>query len=268
MAQIVLFNKPFNVLTQFRPDGERGTLAHYIDDKSLRVAGRLDYDSEGLLLLTDDGQLNQQLMHPRAKQYKTYLVQVEGTATDTALQQLRQGVLLKDGITLPALAQVIDEPEWLWPRQPPIRFRASIPTTWLQIQICEGKNRQVRRMTAAVGLPTLRLIRSQIGPFVLDGLQPGEMVCYDTQRDQAKLAQLGWMGESVAPARFSAGRGSDALSSSKASAAKGSRSKSFKPKAFESKSSGAVDSTVSESKTTPRLRNKRRSTLPIAPRGK
>lgn len=192
MAQIVLFNKPFNVLTQFRTDDERITLAQFIHNKNLRVAGRLDYDSEGLLLLTDDSQINQQLVHPRARQYKTYLVQVEGTPTDAALQQLQQGVVLKDGLTLPAKAKVIDEPDFLWPRNPPIRFRAAIPTTWLEIQICEGKNRQVRRMTAAVGLPTLRLIRSKIGPFLLENLQPGELKIFDTLKDASLLAQLGW----------------------------------------------------------------------------
>lgn len=192
MAQIVLFNKPFNVLTQFRTDDTRITLAQFIHNKSLRVAGRLDYDSEGLLLLTDDGQINQQLVHPRARQYKTYLVQVEGTPTDAALLQLQQGVLLKDGLTLPAKVRVIDEPDFLWPRNPPIRYRAAIPTTWLEIQICEGKNRQVRRMTAAVGLPTLRLIRSKIGPFLLNDLQPGELKIFDTLKDASILTQLGW----------------------------------------------------------------------------
>ena len=175
MAQIVLFNKPFNVLTQFRPDGERITLAHYINDKSLRVAGRLDYDSEGLLLLTDDGQLNQQLTHPKTKQFKTYVVQVDGVPDDQAIQQLINGVHLKDGLTLPAQARIIAEPDWLWPRTPPIRYRANLPTSWLEIKICEGKNRQVRRMTAAVGLPTLRLIRTQIGPFILSDLSLGQI---------------------------------------------------------------------------------------------
>ena len=186
MAQIVLFNKPFNVLTQFRPDGERITLAQYVKDKSLRVAGRLDFDSEGLLLLTDDGHINQQLTHPKTKQFKTYLVQVDGVPTDDALQQLVHGVQLKDGMTLPAVARIIDEPDWLWPRTPPIRFRANLPTSWLEIKICEGRNRQVRRMTAAVGLPTLRLIRSQIGPFSLFdsqlrlNLQPGQIKSVDS----------------------------------------------------------------------------------------
>jgi 23S rRNA pseudouridine2457 synthase len=175
MSVIILFNKPFNVLTQFRADGERVTLAQYIKDKSLRVAGRLDYDSEGLLLLTNDGGLNSAITEPTAKQYKTYWVQVDGLPDEAALEKLRHGVLLKDGITLPAEANIIEEPVGLWPRNPPIRYRANIPTTWLEIKICEGRNRQVRRMTAAVGFPTLRLIRAQIAMFTLGDLQPGEI---------------------------------------------------------------------------------------------
>jgi len=172
MAKIVLFNKPFNVLTQFRPDGDRPTLAQYIQDPSLRVAGRLDRDSEGLLLLTDDGALNARITQPRRKQFKTYWVQVDGLPTEAALQALRQGVLLNDGMTLPAEARQIDVPE-VWPRTPPVRFRAQLPTSWLEIRICEGRNRQVRRMTAAVGLPTLRLIRVQIGDYQLGDLPQG-----------------------------------------------------------------------------------------------
>ena len=172
MAKIVLFNKPFNVLTQFRPDGDRPTLAQYIQDPSLRVAGRLDRDSEGLLLLTDDGALNARITQPRRKQFKTYWVQVDGLPTEAALQALRQGVLLNDGMTLPAEARQIDVPE-VWPRTPPVRFRALLPTSWLEIRICEGRNRQVRRMTAAVGLPTLRLIRVQIGDYQLGDLPQG-----------------------------------------------------------------------------------------------
>jgi 23S rRNA pseudouridine2457 synthase len=173
MAKIILFNKPFNVLTQFRPDGDRPTLAQFIHDPSLRVAGRLDRDSEGLLLLTDDGVLNARITQPRQKQFKTYWVQVDGLPTDAALAALRQGVLLNDGMTLPAQAEQIAEPPGLWPRTPPVRFRALLPTAWLQIRICEGRNRQVRRMTAAVGLPTLRLVRVQIGDYGLGDLQPG-----------------------------------------------------------------------------------------------
>ncbi len=173
MSKVVLFNKPFNVLTQFRTDGVRPTLAQYIKDPSLRVAGRLDMDSEGLLLLTDDGALNARITEPKQKQFKTYWVQVDGLPTAEQLASLQNGVLLNDGITLPAKATPIAEPA-LWPRNPPVRYRVKLPTAWLEIQICEGRNRQIRRMTAAVGLPTLRLIRVQIGPYLLGDLQPGE----------------------------------------------------------------------------------------------
>lgn len=176
MVKIVAFNKPFNVHSQFRSEELQITLSDFIRDPSLRIAGRLDRDSEGLLLLTDDGQLNQQITHPKHKQYKIYIVQVEGEITENALEHLRRGVMLKDGMTLPAKAEKITEPEWLWERDPPIRHRANIPTSWIEIQICEGKNRQVRRMTAAVGFPTLRLIRTQIGSVnLIDlGLALGE----------------------------------------------------------------------------------------------
>ena len=176
MAKVVLFNKPFNVLTQFRPDADRPdrqTLADFIQDPSLRVAGRLDMDSEGLLLLTDDGVLNARITQPTEKQFKTYWVQVDGIPTEQQLTTLQTGVQLNDGKTLPAHATSIAEPA-VWPRTPPVRYRANLPTSWLEIQICEGRNRQVRRMTAAVGLPTLRLIRVQIGPYRLGELQPGE----------------------------------------------------------------------------------------------
>jgi 23S rRNA pseudouridine2457 synthase len=176
MPKIVIFNKPFNVLTQFRPDADRPdrqTLAHFIHDASLRVAGRLDMDSEGLLLLTDDGVLNSRITEPKEKQFKTYWVQVDGMATESQVASLQTGVLLNDGLTLPAQAKNIPQPD-IWSRTPPVRYRANLPTSWLEIQICEGRNRQVRRMTAAVGLPTLRLIRVQIGPYSLGSLQPGE----------------------------------------------------------------------------------------------
>ncbi len=173
MPKIILFNKPFNVLTQFRPEGDRLTLAHFFTDQSLRVAGRLDRDSEGLLLLTDDGILNAKITQPAHKQLKIYLTQVEGVPTETSLQSLREGVLLNDGMTLPAQIRQIDEPQ-LWARTPAIRYRANLPTSWLEIGITEGRNRQVRRMTAAVGHPTLRLIRVQIGEYKLGNLQPGE----------------------------------------------------------------------------------------------
>lgn len=173
MSKIILFNKPFNVLTQFRSEGDRLTLAHFFTDQSLRVAGRLDRDSEGLLLLTDDGILNARMTQPAQKQTKIYLAQVEGIPTEASLQLLRNGVLLNDGLTLPARIKLIDEPK-VWARTPAIRYRANLPTSWLEIAITEGRNRQVRRMTAAVGHPTLRLIRVQIGEYKLGNLQPGE----------------------------------------------------------------------------------------------
>ena len=168
--KIVVFNKPFDVLSQFREEGTHSTLAQFIDDPMVRVAGRLDRDSEGLLLLTDSGAVNQFITNPKHKQYKTYLAQVEGEVFDDAIAQLCAGVELNDGPTLPAKVRRIEQPDWLWERVPPIRFRANIPTTWLEIQICEGRNRQVRRMTAAVGFPTLRLVRSKIGSIDLTRL--------------------------------------------------------------------------------------------------
>lgn len=174
MSKLLLFNKPFQVLTQFTSQDGRASLADFISEKSVYPAGRLDFDSEGLLLLTDCGQLQHELSHPRHKQAKTYWVQVEGIPTEDALTQLRTGVLLKDGKTRPADVRVIAEPAGLWPRFPPIRERQQIPTTWLELTISEGKNRQVRRMTAAVGSPTLRLIRASIGAWTLGSLQPGE----------------------------------------------------------------------------------------------
>lgn len=174
MTRVVLFNKPFRVLSQFRASGDKVTLARYFDDPALRVAGRLDYDSEGLLVLSDDGQLAQRIAHPRFKLEKTYLAQVEGEPTPEAVERLRAGVWLKDGKTRPARARQIGEPAWLWPRQPPIRYRAAIPTAWLELTLCEGRNRQVRRMTTAVGFPTLRLIRLRVGDWDLQGLHPGE----------------------------------------------------------------------------------------------
>ncbi|HSN28684.1 MAG TPA: pseudouridine synthase [Kofleriaceae bacterium] len=170
---LIALNKPHLVHSKFTDAEGRPTLARFGLPPRVQVAGRLDHDSEGLLLLTDDGRLNQRLTDPRWKEPKTYVVQVEGRPTEDALARLRKGLVLKDGPTLPAEARLIDEPPWLWPRVPPVGFRKTVPDAWLEIVISEGRNRQVRRMTAAVGLPTLRLIRVRIGPYALDGLAPG-----------------------------------------------------------------------------------------------
>lgn len=176
MARLILFNKPFGVLSQFTDRGSetaRSTLSDYIEIKGVYPAGRLDRDSEGLLLLCDDGRLQARIADPRFKLPKTYRVQVEGDPSEAALEALRSGVMLKDGMTLPARAEAIAPPE-LWPRDPPIRERKSVPDHWLQITLREGRNRQVRRMTAAVGLPTLRLVRWSIGDWTVSGIAPGE----------------------------------------------------------------------------------------------
>lgn len=173
MSSLILFNKPYGVLSQFTDDQNRPTLAQYIKLPSVYPAGRLDHDSEGLLLLTDDGQVQHHIAHPAHKLPKTYWVQVEGAPNSYALTKLRQGVELNDGITLPAEARLIPTPT-LWERDPPIRSRINIPTQWVEIVISEGKNRQIRRMTAAVGHPTLRLVRVKIGNWTLEGITPGE----------------------------------------------------------------------------------------------
>ena len=171
---LILFNKPFRVLSQFRDTNGRATLGDYVDVPGVYPAGRLDYDSEGLILLTDDGKLQARISQPRSGTRKTYLAQVEGTPSPEQLARLTRGVKLKDGVAKAVSARQVDEPAWLWERNPPIRYRASIPDSWLEIVLTEGRNRQVRRMTAAVGLPTLRLVRCAVGDWTLDGLAPGE----------------------------------------------------------------------------------------------
>jgi 23S rRNA pseudouridine2457 synthase len=185
-SRLILFNKPYGVLSQFTPEGRWRGLKDYIDLPGVYVAGRLDADSEGLLLLTSDGKLQARIADPRFKMEKTYWVQVEGTPDEAALEALRRGVQLNDGATRPARARFMEPPPALWERAPPVRVRQSIPTAWIELAIKEGRNRQVRRMTAAVGFPTLRLIRAAIGPYRLDGLAPGTW-----QEGDAALSALG-----------------------------------------------------------------------------
>ncbi len=180
MTKIILFNKPFGVLSQFTDKGTAGsahrTLSEFIDVPDVYAAGRLDKDSEGLLVLTDNGRLQSRISDPKFKTSKTYWVQVEGVPSDACLQDLRNGVRLKDGMTRPADVKQMDEPVGLWPRNPPVRFRKTVADSWLEITISEGRNRQVRRMTAAVGCPTLRLVRYRVGEWTIDGVANGEWV--------------------------------------------------------------------------------------------
>jgi 23S rRNA pseudouridine2457 synthase len=215
MPRIILFNKPYDVLCQFTDAGGRHTLADFITQKSFYAAGRLDRDSEGLVVLSEHGELQHQIAHPKNKMAKRYWVQVEGVPDEAALATLREGVELKDGRTRPAQVRRLEAPEQIWPRTPPIRFRKSVADSWLELTIHEGKNRQVRRMTAAIGHPTLRLIRYSIGPWTLDGLAPGEWrmleVAETTPPGGSRKAASRWTGHKphAARPRYNKGRDTD-----------------------------------------------------------
>jgi 23S rRNA pseudouridine2457 synthase len=216
MPRIILFNKPYDVLCQFTDGEGRSTLADYISQKDFYPAGRLDRDSEGLVVLSEGGELQHQIAHPKHKMAKRYWVQVEGEPDESALANLREGVVLKDGKTRPAEVRRIDDPGQIWLRNPPIRFRKSVADSWLELTIREGKNRQVRRMTAAIGHPTLRLIRYSIGPWTLDGIAPGEWRMVEVAEEtlpgpQRKTASRWTAGHKPYPARprHYKGRGTD-----------------------------------------------------------
>jgi len=185
---LVLLNKPYRVLSQFRANDGRSTLIEFVSHKDVYPAGRLDFDSEGLILLTDDGRLQARISQPQSKITKIYWAQVEGTPSESQLGSLREGIELRDGRACAKIANQIDEPTGLWERVPPIRQRLNVPDSWIEIGITEGRNRQIRRMTAAVGLPTLRLIRKSVGPWSLDGLQPGESRLIDNNEARSHLA--------------------------------------------------------------------------------
>jgi len=189
MARLILFNKPFRVLCQFSPEGDKATLKDYVPVPEVYPAGRLDYDSEGLVVMTDTGYLQHLISDPKHKLVKTYWAQVERIPDQSALQQLRQGVELKDGLTRPAAVRLMNDPE-IWERHPPIRERKNVPTAWLELKISEGRNRQVRRMTAATGYPTLRLVRQSVGPWFLQQLRPGEWVEVSCPKNRQEMLQL------------------------------------------------------------------------------
>lgn len=200
MPRLILFNKPYDVLTQFTDQAGRATLADYIDIPAIYPAGRLDRDSEGLVILTDDGRLQHLISDPHHELEKTYWVQVEGNPGAEALAVLEQGMMLKDGMTAPAKARLMKEPA-IWPRTPPIRYRAAIPTAWIELKITEGRNRQIRRMTAAVGHPTLRLIRYAIGEWTIDGLAPGSWKAVEMPLHYAQKLPKGDMTDDMETAR-------------------------------------------------------------------
>ena len=195
MSRLILFNKPYGVLSQFTGEADQRTLADFGLPSGVYAAGRLDSDSEGLLLLTDDGTLQHRLADPRHKEEKTYLIQVEGEPDDEAIARLQRPLDLGDFVTRPCRARSVAEPDWLWPRDPPVRFRKTVPTSWIEIRLTEGKNRQVRRMSAKVGFPTLRLVRTAIGSWTLDGIEPGgwigREVASPARRPDARLASRG-----------------------------------------------------------------------------